>query len=475
MTTDKDTTQKSAVDATVSPPNTVPLSLRPQQSRQPVPELTAMSEQTQRIHSGIDAAIRTNKVPYLHSLGPTVQMDMIGSDTVIEWQEKKQESLFLGETCWAELPPLYARYGTADSQKLTALVKQWESAKAAIVTDCGMQAIAIVFDCFVEKDSHSIVFGQVYNKTLAYLRRLHQLVGGDVTVVDNGDYQALHSSVRASTRLVFAECFTNPHLRAHDPKRLSALGVDNPQLSVIVDTTIATPMAFAQPLLSNPGIAVVVASGTKALGGEDRDMWGYAATHSVDTANRCMDLLAMRGGILDWRRAHAIVNHWETAVKDASRRETSARKLAEFLHNHPLVSTVWHPSLHSHPDSSVVAQHYEATGSLLSFTIQGATDDEARHMADVVCMTGIVRYALSFDGVVTKVNHHKTVSEYFTTKDQAEQLGYLGLIRVGVGLEDAGDLLAVFDWALRNANKITQQELKAWQQKRRADLGLRLP
>jgi cystathionine beta-lyase/cystathionine gamma-synthase len=74
-----------------------------------------------------------------------------------------------------------------------------------------------------------------------------------------------------------------------------------PALRLVLDTTIASPWAFNVPPLQN-GVDIIVASGTKSLGGNDRDMWGYIATNDTQFANSVMDLIAMRGGILDWRR-----------------------------------------------------------------------------------------------------------------------------------------------------------------------------
>jgi len=46
-----------------------------------------------------------------------------------------------------------------------------------------------------------------------------------------------------------------------------------PGIKLVLDTTIASPWAFAVPPLQN-GVDIVVASGTKSLGGTERDLWG---------------------------------------------------------------------------------------------------------------------------------------------------------------------------------------------------------
>ena len=79
-----------------------------------------------------------------------------------------------------------------------------------------MQATALVFDVLMEPGAHAVLMRQVYNKTRSYLEWLAQRIGGAVTIVDDGDWRALAAAIRPETRLVFAETFTNPLVRAQD-------------------------------------------------------------------------------------------------------------------------------------------------------------------------------------------------------------------------------------------------------------------
>jgi cystathionine beta-lyase/cystathionine gamma-synthase len=133
---------------------------------------------------------------------------------------------------------------------------------------------------------------------------------------------------------------------------------------------------------------------------------------------------------------------------------------------------VFHPSLPSHPDAAVIRDQYVRHGSLLSFRVAGADEARTRHVADVLATTIVVRYALSFDGLATKVNHHQTVSEYFTAPAQLERNGFDRLIRLGIGLEDPDDLIAALNWALHHADTISPDNLAAWQRRRMESLGV---
>jgi cystathionine beta-lyase/cystathionine gamma-synthase len=433
------------------------------------PPLGAMSAATRDLHEAIDAHARRTGVPYLHPDEPTVQLDLLGSKQVIEWQERKAAFLFASEGCWSELPALYARYGTNATAQLIAKLKTLEHASAALVCDSGMQATALAFDVLMGPGAHAIIMRQVYNKTRTYLEWMAARIGGSVTVVDDGDVAAFEAAITPDTRFVFAETFTNPLVRAQDFDAMSRAMTRGrsiaPSLLFVLDTTIASPWAFNVPPLDN-GVDVVVASGTKSLGGNDRDMWGYIATNDTPFANSVMDLIAMRGGILDWRRATAINSAFDGASELHARRSATAAKVAAFLRTHPKVSEVFHPSLPNHPDRAAIDRHYVRHGSLLSFRIKDADEDRTRHFADVLATTVIVRYALSFDGLATKVNHHRTVSEYFTAPDQLKRNGFDRLIRLAAGLEDADDLIAALNWTLHHGDTVSAADIEHWQRGR---------
>ena len=85
----------------------------------------------------------------------------------------------------------------------------------------------------------------------------------------------------------------------------------------------------------------------------------------------------------------------------------------------------------------------------------------------------IVRYALSFDGLATKVNHHRTVSEYFTAPEQLKRNGFDRLIRLAAGLEDADDLIAALNWTLHHGDRGDAPTTSTgWQRARAASLGI---
>lgn len=404
-----------------------------------------MSAATRELHDALDA-----NAPWLHPTAHTIQRDLKGSPEVVAWQEAKLAFMLRGDGAWSELPHLYARYGTPNTARLIGQLRALEGASAAFVTDCGMQAFALVIDSLLGPGDHAVVLRQVYNKTKTFLEWTAKRIGASLTHVDDGDPAAVAAAITPRTKLVFAETFTNPLMRAQDiPALVAAIGRSSGSARLIVDSTIATPWAFDRPLLAQ-GVSIVIGSLTKALGGRDLGLGGYIATDDAELGNSLMDLIAMRGGILDETRAGLVADHLDEAQQLHARRCATASAVARFLASHPRVERVFHPSLPDHPDAAIIARDYHRTGSIVSFHARDANELEHRALADRIASCGIIRFALSFDGLATKVNHHKSVSEYFTPPDVVARAGIDRLIRLGIGVEDPGDLIACLNWALHH-------------------------
>ncbi|MDQ3335314.1 MAG: PLP-dependent transferase [Myxococcota bacterium] len=437
------------------------------------PPLARMAPATRELHGALDQRARVEGVAWLNPEHRTIQRDLLGSPNVVAWQEAKLAFMLRGDGAWSELPHLYARYGTPGTAALIATLRGLEGARCAFVTDCGMQAYALVVDALLATGTHAVLMRQVYNKTKTFTEHTARRIGATVSLVDDGDHAALAAAIKPETRFVFAETFTNPLMHAQDIGALvQTVRARNPTTKLVIDSTIATPWAFRTPLLAQ-GVAIVIGSLTKALGGRDAALGGYIATDDAELGNQIMDLVAMRGGILDDDRARAIVPALAGANERHARRCETAARVARFLASHPRVERAFSPALPDHPDAAVIARDYARTGSIVAFRVGGADELRHRHIADVLASTGVPRYALSFDGLPTKINHHRTVSEYFTPDDVVARAGIDRLIRLGIGIEDADDLIACLNWTLHHEARVTTADLDAWRTARGVELGLR--
>ena len=453
--------------------------LSPEFAPSAIPSLAEMNSATQTIHQGVDQRIKRTKEPYLHPDGPTVQTDLFGSTQMIQWQEQKGARSMLGEDCWSDLPQIYGRYATSYGNDVITEIKSIEKAAGVILTDCGMQATAILQDVLLRPGGHAIMSRQVYNKSKAYLNWVGQRMGVETTIVEELTAESLKAKCTPQTTLIFAETFTNPLMNALDLKSISDAIVElrktAPEIRLVIDNTIATPWGVRDPLLSYPGIDAVVSAGTKAMGGQDRDMWGYIASNRTTLLNEAMDIQAMRGGVLAWRSALSVKESLAQAQSNFELRCANAQAVVQFLDLHPLIESVFHPMSSSYRHASVFAAQYTLGGSLLSFRVKDLDENHTMHFCDVLALTNVFRYALSFDGLVSKVNHHKSVSEYYTPPPLMKKQGIDRLVRLGLGWEASEDLIACLNWALWNHQKWSQQDVIQAQRQRISQLGLPMP
>lgn len=439
-----------------------------------------LAESTRTLHDGVDARIRASGRPDLHPEGPTIATDLLGSDGMIAWQEAKVARTMLGDACWSDLSPVYGRYGTDAGHDLAAAMRALYDVPAVVLADCGATAAALVIDAVFTPGSHTILARQIYGKTRAYLEWVAPRIGATITLVDHVDASTLDEVVRPDTTLVLAETYSNPLTRALDPASVGAaiarLRAERaPALRIAVDDTIATPWGLRHPIVSHDGLDLAFGAGTKAVAGQDRDLMGYVVSHDIGVMNRVMDLLATRGGALSWRAAEVIGADLDESSRLHGRRCAVATAVASMLAEHPAVADVFHPSRPDHPDADVIDAHYVRPGSLLSWRMKDATEDSTRHLCDVLAMTRTVRYALSFDGLVSKVNHHTSVSEHTSPAPRLRRQGIDRLVRFAAGVEDPSDVVAAVRWALDHAHEITPDEVAAWRQERASSLGLTPP
>lgn len=436
------------------------------------PVRARLAETTRSLHDRIDARARQEGEPVLSDAGQSVTFDLFATRNIVRWQEQKAENVFSDERSWFEQRPIYARYGLHALQAYGEALGKLYGAPPALATCSGMTAVATVFESLIEPGMHVVLVGQAYNKSKALLERMTHRLGGSLSVVATNDGPALERAVTERTGLVFAETFTNPHVRALDLATTREALKKAPNAVLVVDDTIATPWGPSQTLLGDPGADIIVGSGTKALAGNDTALSGYIVSRRADLLNACMNTLAMRGGLLDAQTAEALRVGLALADTRHALRTASAEKVAAFLETHPKVGRVYHPSLAHHPDHEVAMRHYVRRGSLVSFRLLDEEESVAKLVCDALAMTCVFRYALSFDGLVSKVNHHRSVSEYFTPEEVCRAQDMHGLIRIGIGVEDTVDLIGCLNWALWHGAKVSENDRAAWENARRRELSL---
>lgn len=336
----------------------------------------------------------------------------------------------------------YARYANPTVRAFEEAVAALEGAESALAFGSGMGAVATTVLALCSSGQHIVAQKQLYSGTVAFLQGPCRRLGIDVTFVDGRESGALAAAVQPGrTMLVLAESPSNPLLTITDLDELGAIAGP----FTVLDSTFATPIG-QRPLAH--GVDLVLHSATKGIGGNndatlgviagERDLvdavWGYSTLHGAvaspyDAAN------AIRG----IRTLGVRVRH----------QADSASEIAAALASHPDVVAVHHPSLASHPQHALAKKQMDHFGSVLSIDLRGGHRAASAFLSAV----RIARVATSLGGTETLVCHPATTVAASLTDEEQEDLGVTpGLLRVSVGLEHPGDLLADLTAAIESAH-----------------------
>lgn len=326
----------------------------------------------------------------------------------------------------------YGRYANPTVRSFEEAMSALEGAQDSLAFASGMGAIASVVLALCSAGDHIVAQRQLYAGTLAFLQGPCARFGIELTLVDATQPGAFAAAVRPGrTMLVLAETPSNPRLDLVDLDELGSLRGP----FTVVDSTFATPLG-QQPLAH--GVQLSLHSATKGIAGHndatlgvisgERELidsiWAYSVLHGA-TPSPFDALNALRG--------------IRTLAVRTNQQASSALFLAESLADHPAVAGVRYPGLAAHPQFDLAKRQMRHGGTVLAVELVGGCA-----AADaMLSRLGVARIATSLGGPETLICHPATTTHASLTQAEAESVGVTpGLLRISVGLEDPGDLLA---------------------------------
>jgi cystathionine beta-lyase/cystathionine gamma-synthase len=326
---------------------------------------------------------------------------------------------------------------TALEQNLAAL----EGGRFGLGFASGMAAIHCVLN-LLQTGDHVIAGNDLYGGTFRILRTLYTKFGIDTTFVDLSDLRALDAAFRPTTRLVMLETPTNPLLRCYDLQAIAARCRRHGALTLADNT-------FATPYLQNPlalGCDLVVHSTTKYLGGHSDVVGGALIGNDDGLRQRLAHFQNSCGGTPGPMDCFLVLRGTKTLHVRMQRHCENAARVADWLASHSRVERVLYPWHKSHPDRALAARQMRAGGGMVSVELK-ATVAQAKR----VCSSfEVFSLAESLGGVESLVDHPASMTHASIPASTRRAAGLQdGLIRLSVGIEDADDLIADLDRALR--------------------------
>ena len=401
-----------------------------------------MSKKTERPEDKWDLATRVIRLVAQDSAGRAAGVGAAVSAPI--WQsatfefERPEE---VAEAAIAQEPEtFYTRYGNPNFSAVAAAVAALEGGEAALVTGSGMGAIMLVFMGTLKSGDHIVAQKAHYVGTMKALQHWLPRYDIEVTLVDQTDANGFEAALLPNTRLIYVETPTNPTLAITDLAGVAALARER-GITTCIDGTFATPIN-QRPI--EHGIDLVVHSATKYLGGHS-DVTAGVVVGDKERIDALWKTLIVYGMILHPFEAWLLARGIQTLPFRIERHNNNATAVAEFLESHSGVSRVYYPGLQSHPQHELATKQMDGFGGMVVFELDGGFD-AAR---DFAARLKLARLAVSLGGTQTLIVHAASMIHAHLSPEERAAAGISdNLIRVSVGLEDAGDIMADLDQAL---------------------------
>lgn len=354
------------------------------------------------------------------------------------------ESAEQAEARFVEAGPdefIYARYGNPTVRMFEDRIAALEGAEDAFATASGMAAVNGALTSMLRAGDHVVSSRALFGSCLYILEEVLKRYGVEVTFVDGTDLDAWRAAVRPGTKAVFLETVSNPTLEVIDLKSVAeiahAVGA-----TVIVDNVFATPI-FSKAL--SLGADVVVYSTTKHIDGQGRALGGVILGTREFIRKTAEPYLKHTGAAMSPFTAWIMLKGMETLDLRVRAQAASAQAVAEALASDARLARVLYPGLPGHPQHDIAMAQMGAGGTVVSFDIKGGKEAAFRFLDAL----RIVTISNNLGDAKSIVTHPATTTHQRLPDEQKAALGITpGLVRLSLGIEDTGDLIADLKQAL---------------------------
>lgn len=362
------------------------------------------------------------------------------------------ESVFAGEKAGY----LYTRFGNPTVTALEKALTILEGGAGTVAYSSGMAALhAAVLASDVKPGACILASQDLYGATFSLLDTVFGAFDVKTASVDFNDTEALTRAIdEHRPRVLIAETISNPLLKICPLSQVAHLA-HKANARLIVDNTFASPY-LAQPLKHNADF--VVHSATKYLSGHGDSTGGAVTARDSDDLPALIKTMKLVGGVLSVWDAHEIMRGIKTLAVRLERQCANAHRIASHLAKHEAVSQVFYPLLNSTAKSAATAKVNHDSFSMpvlrqgfggALVTIRLREDSRAAAFRFMDALNLCVR-STSLGDVFTGVIHPPTASHRDLTNAERARFGITdGTIRISVGIENADDIIADLEQALK--------------------------
>jgi cystathionine gamma-synthase len=332
----------------------------------------------------------------------------------------------------------YSRSANPTRDALQEALAALEQGTRGLAFASGLAAEDALLRTVCTPGSHVLLGGDAYGGTFRLISKVLSRWGVEHDPVDLNDADAVRAAMRPTTRVIWCETPTNPLLNVADIALLAELAHGAGAL-LVVDNTFASPY-LQQPLTL--GADVVVHSTTKYLGGHSDVVGGALVVADAGLGEELAFHQNAMGAVNGPFDAWLVLRGLKTLGVRMDRHCANAAAVVEFLQGSPAVTEVRWPGLPGHPGHDIAAKQMSGFGGMVSFRLAGGEEAALK-----VCERAqLFTLAESLGGVESLIEHPGRMTHASAAGSPLEVPA--DLVRLSVGIEDAGDLLADLEQAL---------------------------
>lgn len=380
-----------------------------------------------------------------------------------------------------ELGNIYSRLQNPTNDVFEKRVAAIEGGTGALATSSGMAAISIALLNITRPGDEIVSANNLYGGTYSLFHYTFAKMCRKVVFVDSGKPEEFKKAITPNTKAIYAETIGNPKLDTPDFEAIAKIAHDA-GIPFIVDNTVG--VGLCRPF--DFGVDISVISATKAIGGHGTTIGGVI----VDSGKFNWDNGKFPEMTEDDPSYHGL-NYWKAfgnfpelgnvafifkarvhMVRDLGscqspfnsflllqgletlplrqwKHSQNAMDIAMFLKAHPAVNWVNYPGLEEHPSHANAKKYLKkGYGALLGFGIKGGIEAGKKFINSVQLFSHVANI---LDAKSLVIHPASTTHQQLSEAEQYATGVTPDFIRVSVGIEDADDLKADLDQALKQA------------------------
>ena len=307
----------------------------------------------------------------------------------------------------ADAGNIYGRLTNSTQGVFEDRIAALEGGSAGLAVASGAAALSYTFQALAQAGDHIVAAKTIYGGTYNYLEHTFPQHGVTTTFVDPDDPANFEAAIQENTKAVFIETLGNPNSNIIDIQAVADIAHKH-NIPLVVDDTFTTPYLI-RPF--EYGADIVAFSATKFVGGHGTTLGGVIVEsgkfdwkasgkfpqiadpnpsyHGISFADAVGPaafvtyiraiILRDTGATLSPFNAFLLLQGTETLSLRVERHVENAKKVIEYLNNHPLVEKINHPSLDSRYSELYNKYFPNGAGSIFTFDIKGGEKEAKKN------------------------------------------------------------------------------------------------